>query len=247
MKPARLLARTDSRVRPGFTMPELVAIVAVVTVLVALLVPVFLRSREEVRRGACQVNLKVIGQALAQYTADYDKTLPWGLNCSGPAEYNGKIYDRYTLHWHDILQPYLKSTYVLRCPSFELEDARNTYGINSNISGCSNEKRVTLAQLPSPSSTANMVDAINISNPAETDPAKWTPDAGPDWEWSPPGYFDTSSPRPPGSRPPHARHLGVANVLYVDGRVQSLSLQQLLGPLPNGYPYGDPQNSWDNK
>jgi prepilin-type processing-associated H-X9-DG protein len=46
------------------------------------------------------------------------------------------------------------------------------------------------------------------------------------------------------------RHSGGLNVIYSDGHAKWSRIEQFLGVTParpKGWPYGDPNNSWDNK
>jgi prepilin-type N-terminal cleavage/methylation domain-containing protein/prepilin-type processing-associated H-X9-DG protein len=66
-------------VRRGFTLVELLVVIAVVAVLAAMLLPVLSRARESARRAACQSNLRQIGTAFRLYASDYDGLYP----CNG--------------------------------------------------------------------------------------------------------------------------------------------------------------------
>ena len=51
------------------------------------------------------------------------------------------------------------------------------------------------------------------------------------------------------NRRPMARHNGGLNVIYCDGHAKWNKIENFLG-IPKyvkGWPYGDPNNSWDNK
>ena len=51
-------------------------------------------------------------------------------------------------------------------------------------------------------------------------------------------------------RRPVGRHNGGLNVIYCDGHSKWAKMENFLGVTaarPNGWPYGDPNNSWDNK
>jgi prepilin-type processing-associated H-X9-DG protein len=37
------------------------------------------------------------------------------------------------------------------------------------------------------------------------------------------------------------------NVAYADGHAKWMHIGKFLGPLPQGWPYGDERNSWDDK
>ncbi len=66
------------RRRPGFTLIELSAVVAIIAVLIALLLPAVQASREQARRTQCVNSLVQIGVALASYEAT-NRLLPPGV------------------------------------------------------------------------------------------------------------------------------------------------------------------------
>lgn len=119
------------RVFRGFTLIEILVVVAIIALLAAILFPVFSRARESSRRATCQSNLKQIGLALAQYASDYD-----GRYCNGYVIYNSASAacvpqkNWYVLQvgfdggtnglsttWMDYVEPYAKSTQLYYCPS----------------------------------------------------------------------------------------------------------------------------------
>lgn len=60
----------------GFTLAELLIVIAVIAILAAVLFPVFARARESARRTACLSSMKQIGLGMMQYLQDYDETFP---------------------------------------------------------------------------------------------------------------------------------------------------------------------------
>jgi prepilin-type N-terminal cleavage/methylation domain-containing protein/prepilin-type processing-associated H-X9-DG protein len=89
--------------RRAWTLVELLAVIAIVGVLVALLLPAVQSARESARRAQCSNNLKQIGLSLHHYH-DALKTLPssviWGYTTHGPM---GPT-------WVALVLPYLEDT-----------------------------------------------------------------------------------------------------------------------------------------
>ncbi|MCC6442490.1 MAG: type II secretion system protein [Armatimonadetes bacterium] len=83
--------------RKGFTLIELLVVFAVISLLSAILFPVFARAREQGRKVVCQSNLKQIGVALSMYAQDYDGFYPD----------NGDPYLWMGRRWRWLVQPYL--------------------------------------------------------------------------------------------------------------------------------------------
>lgn len=62
---------TQANVRErGFTLIEMMVVVAIIAILVALLVPNFVRARAQAQTAACEANLKEIATALELYDTD---------------------------------------------------------------------------------------------------------------------------------------------------------------------------------
>lgn len=65
----------------GFTLVELLVVLGIVSVLAALLFPVFSAAREKARQTTCLSNLRQIGSAVALYSQDFDGYLPYAPDC----------------------------------------------------------------------------------------------------------------------------------------------------------------------
>jgi prepilin-type N-terminal cleavage/methylation domain-containing protein/prepilin-type processing-associated H-X9-DG protein len=79
MRRLQLLSALSGRpraARRGFTLVELLVVVAVLALLAALLFPVLSQARHAARRSVCVSNLRQLGVAFAMYAGDYDETLP---------------------------------------------------------------------------------------------------------------------------------------------------------------------------
>lgn len=99
--------RTKRSQAQGFTLIELLVVIAIIAIIAAILFPVFGRARENARRSSCLSNMKQMGLGLMQYTQDYDSNFPMATTL-----HNGRLAS-----WRQVIQPYIKSTQLLRCPS----------------------------------------------------------------------------------------------------------------------------------
>jgi prepilin-type N-terminal cleavage/methylation domain-containing protein/prepilin-type processing-associated H-X9-DG protein len=67
----------------GFTLIELIVVIAIIAILAAILFPVFAKAREKARQTACLNNQKQIATGVLMYAQDHDEILPttdtvWG-------------------------------------------------------------------------------------------------------------------------------------------------------------------------
>jgi general secretion pathway protein G len=60
------------RAEKGFTLIEMMIVVAIIAILVAVLVPNFMRARAQAQTAACEANLKEIATALELYQTDHE-------------------------------------------------------------------------------------------------------------------------------------------------------------------------------
>ncbi len=66
--------------RAGFTLLELLAVLVIIGILVALLLPALVRARESARAAVCRSNMHQLAVATLAYADDNAATLPW---CGG--------------------------------------------------------------------------------------------------------------------------------------------------------------------
>jgi prepilin-type N-terminal cleavage/methylation domain-containing protein/prepilin-type processing-associated H-X9-DG protein len=225
--------------RRAFTLIELLVVIAIIAILAAILFPVFAKAREKARQSSCSSNIKQINLAIMQYAQDYDETFVMGGN--------GAPLNR---RWHQLIDPYMKSSQVLVCPS------RNTYrgyAVLGEICMWGNGR--SLAEIPTPAGTALILDAAQC-DPAVigADPETWNEKAtgAADWQWTSPTPWGGGATRYNTNggnelRRPVGRHFDGMNIGYCDGHVKWMKIGTFLGPMPDGWPYGDPNNAWDNK
>lgn len=111
-------AKREGQAGRGFTLVELLVVIAVIVILAALLFPVFAQVREKARQASCLSNLKQICLAVMMYAQDYDETYPRDVTrCS-----DGPTADPCS-QWNPDrrlearLRPYIRNTGLFACPS----------------------------------------------------------------------------------------------------------------------------------
>jgi len=65
--------RTPAHGQAGFTLVEMMIVVAIIAMLVLVLVPNFVRARAQAQTASCMMNLKEVATALELYQADNDR------------------------------------------------------------------------------------------------------------------------------------------------------------------------------
>ena len=60
----------------GFTLIELMIVIAIIAILAAILIPNFIRARAEAQYSACESNIKNIATALNMYSTDWNGSYP---------------------------------------------------------------------------------------------------------------------------------------------------------------------------
>lgn len=65
--------------RSGFTLIEVLVVVAIIALLISILLPSLKKAREEAKKAACVSNLSQLGKASAAYLHTFKNRFPWGL------------------------------------------------------------------------------------------------------------------------------------------------------------------------
>jgi prepilin-type N-terminal cleavage/methylation domain-containing protein/prepilin-type processing-associated H-X9-DG protein len=160
----------------GFTLVELLVVIAIIAVLAALLFPVFTTARQASAASVCASNLRQLSKATLLYTQDYDECFPLAFYRMASA--NGTCLRTV---W-GVLQPYLRDYRVALCPAdpqpIDLTAMRTVQGVGCPL--CADEPTrvslmpnwcltvnaatypttppVSLARLPFPASTGFWFD-----------------------------------------------------------------------------------------
>lgn len=121
------------RLSQGFTLIEVLIVVAIIIVLAAMLMPVFEVATKRAEATSCLMNVRHIGMAAALYTEDNDDRLLPARVCGAPPGYTG-------IGWGLTVQPYLRNEAILVCPSDPnptvaagIYGLKRSYGINYEL------------------------------------------------------------------------------------------------------------------
>ncbi|MDM7462000.1 MAG: prepilin-type N-terminal cleavage/methylation domain-containing protein, partial [bacterium] len=98
--------------RNGFTLIEVLVVIAIIAILAAILFPVFAQAREKARQTQCMSNLRQSATAVLMYVQDADERFPMALYA--PAQRTGGGNCVMTVF--DVIQPYMKNTGIMQCP-----------------------------------------------------------------------------------------------------------------------------------
>ena len=114
--------------RNGFTLVELLVVVAIIALLVSILLPTLGKAKEQAKMVICKSNLKSLGLGFAQYAAAENDWYPAGCAYGGDPP-----------TWDKILLPQYENLGLLRCASDKFDrtpwgdrEARS-YAINLDV------------------------------------------------------------------------------------------------------------------
>jgi prepilin-type N-terminal cleavage/methylation domain-containing protein/prepilin-type processing-associated H-X9-DG protein len=215
-----MLNTQSRRSARAFTLIELLVTIAVISILAAILFPVFARARENARRSACMSNLKQIGLGVMMYVQDYDERYPQFLN-----------YVTGTT-WVDTTAPYIKSTQVSYCPSTGYQNTLNgNYGANDQMFKRSDltPNSISMAAIPAPSTIYMILDysiyyatQSNISSAVNGGGWYYLPGAGAGGANTYCNGITAVTGMDRLSDCNNGRHFGGVNVTFADGHVKWL-------------------------
>ena len=115
----------------AFTLIELLIVIAIISILAAILFPVFATAREKARQTSCASNLKQIGLATQQYIQDYDDYYPICYNAGASAGWAWMPYGPGSVVTE--LYPYIKSINAWWCPDQDITKTWYYVYLNGNV------------------------------------------------------------------------------------------------------------------
>jgi prepilin-type N-terminal cleavage/methylation domain-containing protein/prepilin-type processing-associated H-X9-DG protein len=188
--------------RAGFTLIEILVVVAIIAILAAILFPVFARARENGRRAACMSNLKQIALAFQQYLQENDNRYP----PSPTLDSNGIPLDGTSYGWAWTLKDEIKNDQVFQCPSEPDKASFTDYWMNGELL---NKNEVRIRQ---PANVILNGDGDGAGGSADYALGSTLTPEYSDWDVS--ASYTT-------------RHLGGANYSFTDGHVKFLKPDQI--------------------
>ncbi len=214
----------------GFTLVELLVVIAVIALLAAILFPVFASAREKARQASCASNMKQMGLAVTMYLQDFDECIPLAATATASS----------FLNWHHLVDPYVRNKQVWVCPSSSLPvqniygDLDCQYGFNTlylnrgidlnDVYSLNNAPGVSIAAVAEPTRTVMMADTRGIDGklPDNHLSTYILPPSQPDAD-----YWGR----------PDNRHMEGAELEFLDGHIKWYR--------PGGYYVGQtPPDSW---
>ncbi|GAB4463255.1 MAG: hypothetical protein OHK0029_31620 [Armatimonadaceae bacterium] len=117
--------------RRGFSLGELLVVLAILAVLAGVLLPVMAQAREKTRQTACLANLHQLGMAVLQYVQDYDETFPNGIYSHN----RRRVWPGQG--WAGQCGAYVRHSGIFSCPSDTMRPPTGfsavSYGMNKNL------------------------------------------------------------------------------------------------------------------
>lgn len=231
---------TTSRARHGFTMVELVIVLAVVGLLAGLIIPSLLKARHQATASQCLDNCRAIGEAFVQYSKDNDGQLvPFSQPRPGAPDEN----ETSSLLWTELLGSYCGEHQPMHCP----ECRSKTHGglaFNRLLAS----RGITMGQVRKPSQTVVIGDAGPVANPKEKNPDLWREKSSCKLPVDARARF--AVPGAPSWQPAQQspvrmvnRHRGRASAIFADGHAMRMRVSHI------GFQHeaGDARALWDNQ
>ncbi len=102
--------------REAFTLLELLVVLAIISILVAVIIPSLSKARENARRSICLSNLKQIGASATMYSDDHSGAFPNAFDGTSDGNSNIETGDQPD-KWGRLYPRYINDVKVFFCPS----------------------------------------------------------------------------------------------------------------------------------
>jgi prepilin-type N-terminal cleavage/methylation domain-containing protein/prepilin-type processing-associated H-X9-DG protein len=227
----------------GFTLIEILVVIAIIAIIAAILFPVFARARENARRASCQSNEKQMGLAFAQYTQDNDERYPLSsyvcnyrttththTDCPDGIGFYAAHSAGAVVAWYHAMYPYTRNIQIYNCPSNSKApkqvinswgdwDTSKPSGYGWNVYNLSSDSPpptfggINKSQVEDPAGTLLVSEVYSDLSTIGRIPYRVTGDTEPNYHKYP--------------APIYAWHFDGANVLFADGHVKWMKLDKL--------------------
>lgn len=224
----------------GFTLIEILVVIAIIAILAAILFPVFSSAIVAAKKTACGSNMRQIGLGLILYTNDYDGYGPTSTHTS--LQFEGS--------WIYQLRPYLSQVDEIRIsPADPKGDARlkargTSYVLNEFLVAGGTDAYLMWDSVPMPSST---ISTFVISDRRGV---SWTNDHTHSRSWIRAPHTQNWHRILQDIQPDRHRQgfgdsdnftQGSANYLFVDGHIESIPAGRIKGWAEQEYDFANPR------
>ena len=137
-RPAEYQPRGCARGAAGFSLLELLVVIALLFVLLTLLLPQSTRALSMARRTYCLGNLRQLQMAHTVYAAEHDGIMPGaltGADCWAMYTGDDSYESQYFGVTNGVLWPYVKSIKTYICPDHPVKTYLRCYSINNYLNG----------------------------------------------------------------------------------------------------------------
>jgi prepilin-type N-terminal cleavage/methylation domain-containing protein/prepilin-type processing-associated H-X9-DG protein len=226
--------------RAGFTLVELLVVLAIIGLLIALLLPAVQAAREAARVTHCANNLRQLGIAIELFCDLHGGDFPQTVH-AGPGE-----------SWVDTIAPHVENVDAIRiCPldpegEVRLEHDGTSYVINGYIAIEEEGSILNHNHLRATSRTITVMEGSDRRSPKSdtfehTHPFDWfskrNVQRGLVW----PQVLSEIQPHRHWSTGDEANPAGTANYLYADGHVEQLTCESIRGMIDAGINFATPE------
>lgn len=239
----------------AFSLIELLVVVAVLSLLMAFLLPALSKAKSTAQAAHCRKNLRHLGIAMTMYVNEFNRyPLACNPTLSTKRQFGLMSVERAST-WYDAFLPYADDDVMaVNCPvassTFKLKRADllfsqyGCYGYNAfGTAWRYADKKLGLGKYEKafPTDPYDEVAPSNIRVPSEmiavTDASVLangiiSPVGGPKDYW--PSKLNSTNAKP------SSIHLGAANTLFCDGHVANISVNKLI------YPIDQARRMWNN-
>lgn len=156
--------------KQGFSLLELLIVLAAIAIVAAILFPVFASAREKSRQSNCISNNKQIGLAILQYVQDHDEHFPSGRTVTSTSTAAKSLAAG--VGWTGEVYPYFRKAQVLHClddptASTAASDTVPTlypisYSYNVNVAGGASFKSASVTSLTASASTVLLSEVKGV-------------------------------------------------------------------------------------